>query len=226
MKSILIFSLITYLTGSPLLALAVIIIIYFFIDRRYIGLVPDFGARWRRKRRTAELEKVVRANPHNGDALLELGINYFDRRRYRQALDFLERAYPRMKDWPEVHFYLGAACYETGETGRGMEEIGKAVEMNPKISHGFPYIYMMRSLLEQKGGGAKELSSLEGSLLRHGSVQAFFEAGKLLKRHGRRSGAEKFFREVLENYSFASPTFRRTYRKMAIMSRYYLKNRS
>ena len=224
MKSILIFSLITYLTGSPLLAPAVIIIIYLFIDRRYIGLLPDFGARWRRKRRTSELEKVVRANPHNGDALLELGINYFNRGRYRQAYEFLERAYPRMKDWPEVHFYLGAACYETGEAGRGIEEIARAVEMNPKISHGFPYIYMMRSLLDQKDGGDKKLSDLEVSLLRHGSVQAFFEAGKLLRKHGRKSVAEKFFREVLENYSFASATFRRNYRKMAIMSRYYLKS--
>ena len=224
MKGLLIFALITYIARGPLLALAIIIIIYLFIDRRYIGILPDFSARWRRSRRAAELEKVIRANPYNGDALLELGINYYNKKRYRQALDFLERAYTRMKDWPEVHFYLGAACYETGDARRGIEEIGKAVAMNPKITHGFPYIYMIRSLLDQNGEKNKELADLESDLLRHGSVQAFFEAGKLMRKHGRKAGAEKFFREVLENYSYASPTFRRTYRKMAIMSKYYLKN--
>ncbi|MFZ5643200.1 MAG: tetratricopeptide repeat protein [Bacillota bacterium] len=222
MKSIFIFSLITLITGSPLLALAIILIIYFFIDRRFIGLLPDFSAWWRRKRRIGDLKRTVGANPHNGDALLELGVSYYERKKFREAVDYFERAYGRMKDWPEVHFFLGASSYETGNTDKGLAEIREALDMSPKISHGFPYIYLIRAILEGKSDSKSEsIPELENRLLRHGSVQAFYEAGKLLRRHGHKAEAQKFFREVLENYSLSSPTFRRNYRKMAIMSRYY-----
>lgn len=224
MKSIFLFSLITLLTGSPVLALAIIIIAYVFIDRRFIGILPDFAAFWRRRARTGMLEGVVSANPHNGDALLELGILYFERKQYRRAIDVLERAYEKMKDWPDVHFYLGAASYEAGDTGRGLGEIQEAVGINPKISHGFPYIYLIRAALEKQDPGSRDIDDLMNKLLRFGSVQAFFKAGRIFNKHGEKSRAEKMFREVLENYRLSSATFRRTYRRMAIMARFYLRS--
>lgn len=223
MKSIFLFSLITFITGNPLLALAIIIILYIFIDRSFIGILPDFTAPWRRRARIAELERTVRANPHNGDALLELGTLYYHRKQYHRALEVLEQAYEKMKAWPDVHFYLGAACYETGNTGRGLAEIGDAVRISPRIMHGFPYIYMIRAVLEGKADGDGGTEDLECELLRYGSVQAFFEAGVLFHRFGRKERSDRFFREVLDNYRLSSPTFRRTYRRMAIMSKLYLR---
>ncbi|MFZ5633979.1 MAG: tetratricopeptide repeat protein [Bacillota bacterium] len=224
MKSIFLFSLITLFTGNPLLALAVIIVLYVIIDRSFIGILPDFTVPWRRRMRIGDLERTIGANPHNGDALLELGMLYFNRKQYRRAIGVLERAYEKMKDWPDVHFYLGAASYEIGDTGRGLAEIQEAAEINPKISYGFPYIYLIRAVLEQKGTAGRNIDDLENKLLRFGSVQAFFEAGKLFYRYGEKSRAGKFFREVLDNYRLSSPTFRRTYRRMAIMSRLYLRS--
>lgn len=221
MKGLMIFSLITLFTGNPLLALGIILVIYFFIDRKFIGILPDFTASWRRRMRISELERIVRANPHNGDALLELGVHYFDKGRFRSAVDVLEQSYTKMKDWPDVHFYLGAALYETGQKERGLTEIQKSVEMNPKISRGLPYIYLIRSVLDNKDGGSTDI--WEAHLLRNGSVQSFFQAGKLFRRYGRKSGSSKFFHEVLENYRISSSTFRRTYRRMAILSKIFLK---
>lgn len=222
MKSIMIFSLITLFTGNPLLALGVILVIYFFIDRKFIGILPDFTASWRRRMRISELVRIVRANPHNGDALLELGVHYFERGRFRSSVDVLEQSYAKMKDWPDVHFYLGAALYETGHKERGLTEIQESVEMNPKISRGLPYIYLIRSVLEHEAsGGSTDI--WEANLLKYGSVQSFFQAGKLFRRYGKKSGAAKFFHEVLENYRISSPTFRRTYRRMAILSKIFLK---
>ncbi|MCL6479577.1 MAG: tetratricopeptide repeat protein [Peptococcaceae bacterium] len=222
MKTIFLFSLVTLFTGNPLLALAVIILIYVFIDRRFIGILPDFTIPWRRRIRIGDLERTIGANPHNGDALLELGRLYFGRKQYRRAVDVLERAYEKMKDWPDVHFYLGAASYEIGGTGRGLAEIREAVEINPKTLNGFPYIYLIRAILEGKDTADRNTDDLERRLLRFGSVQAFFEAGKLFFRYGEKLKAGKFFREVLDNYRLSSPTFRRTYRRMAIMSKFYL----
>lgn len=223
MKSIFLFSIITFLTGSPFLALFILILAYVFIDRSFIGILPDFMAHWRRWARTGELERTVKANPHNGDALLELGVLYFNRKRYRKAIEVLERAYEKMKDWPEVHFYLGASRYEVGDTAGGLAEIREAVELNPKISHGYPYIYIIRSCLEKRNEHCPDIDELEGKLLRSGSVQAFFEAGKLFRKYGKKSSAGRFFREVLDNYRLSSPTFRRTYRRMAIQTRFYLR---
>jgi len=93
--------------------------------------------------------------------------------------------------------------------------------MNPKISRGMPYIYLIRSVLDNREGGSTE--TWEACLLRSGSVHSFFQAGKLFRRYGQKKGAEKFFLEVLENYRMSSPTFRRTYRRMAFLSKIYLK---
>ncbi len=224
MKTFFLFSLIALLTGNLFFALAIVILLFVFIDRSFIGLLPDFTASWRRRVRMGELERTVRANPHNGDALLELGVLYFQVKRYQRAVNVLEQAYEKMKDWPEVHFYLGAAGYETGDTARGLAEIRKAVEMNPKISRGFPYIYLIRAALEKKDGACVEIDDLETRLLRTGSVQAFFEAGRIFHRHGEKSRAAKMFREVLENYRLSSPTFRRSYRRMAILARFYMRS--
>lgn len=224
MKSVLLFSLITILTGRPWLALAVIILAYVLIDRRFIGVLPDFGAAWRRRARTGELERVTAANPHNGDALLELGALYFERGRYRRAVAVLDQAYEKMKDWAEVHFYLGAASYESGDTGRGLDEIRAAVELNPRVSRGLPYLYLIRAALEKKDAAGTDSGDLRDQLLRFGSVQTFYQAGRLFQRHrGKSPAAAFFFREVLENYRLSSPTFRRTYRRMAIMSWIYLR---
>lgn len=222
MKGLFVFSLITLFTGNPLLALLVIIIIYVFIDRRFIGILPDFTASWRRRARMAELERTVRANPHNGDALLELGVGYFNKKKYRKAIGVLEQAYEKMKAWPDVHFYLGASRYEVGDTGQGLAEIREAIKLNPKISHGFPYMYLIRACLEKKSD-CLDIEDLESKLMKTGSVQAFFEAGKLFNRHGEKTRAKKFFREVLDNYRLSSPTFRRNYRRMAIQTRFYLR---
>lgn len=224
MKSIFLFSLITLLTGNPLLALLIIILIYFFIDRRFIGILPDFMVALRRRARRSELEETVRANPHNGDALLELGQIYFNGKQYHRAIEVLEQAYDKMKDWPDVHFYLGAAAYEAGDTGRGLPEIRRAAEMDPKIARGLAYIYLIRAALEQKDSLTVNIDDLESSLLRYGSVQSFFTAGKLFRRHGEKSRAKKFFREVMDNYRIASPSFRRAYRRIAIMTSYYLRS--
>lgn len=224
MKSIFLFSIITLLTGNPLIALAIIILIFVFVDRSFIGILPDFAASWRRRARMADLEGLVRANPHDGDALLELGVIYFNRKQYGRAVDTLERAYEKMKEWSDVHFYLGAASYEVGDTGRGLAEIQEAVRMSPGISRGLPYIYLIRAVLEKKDSVNQDIGDLENNLMRFGSVQAFFEAGKLLYKHGEKSRGQRFFREVLENYRVSSRTFRRTYRRMAIMSKFYLRS--
>ncbi|MFZ5647695.1 MAG: tetratricopeptide repeat protein [Bacillota bacterium] len=223
MKTLFLFSLISLLTGNPFIALVILILIYVFIDRTFIGILPDFMASWRRWARTGELERIVKANPHNGDALLELGTIYFNKKQYRRAIDVLEQSYEKMKDWPDVHFYLGAAKYEVGETNQGLAEIKEAIDLNPRISHGFPYIYLIRACLEKKNSCCRDIDDFENRLLRFGSVHAFFQAGKLFYKYGEKSRSQKFFREVLDNYRFSSPTFRRTYRRIAIQTRFYLK---
>ncbi len=217
MKTFGLFLIISMLTHNPLLALLIIIIIYMFIDHSFIGILPDFTAPLRRKKRMDELQREVKVNPHNANARMELGELYFDRGDYKQAVEQLQRALLKMENSALAHFYMGASLLRLGRS-EGLDEIARAIEINPKAAQGYPYLYLLKH-------GSKDYSTqageLQENLLRHGSVRTFYEAGKYLKNAGQSEAAGKFFQEVLDIYRISSPAMRRKLRRMALYAKFF-----
>ena len=212
MKFLGLFLIISMLTSNPLLAMLILIIVYVLVDRSFIGILPDFLAPLRRKRRCSELRREIEVNPHNANAQLELGEMYFERGQYARAVEHLQNALVKMEDSALGRFYLGASLYYLGQKEQSVKELAAAIQYNPKVAHGLPYLYLL------KHSYAKSLTE---NLLRYGSVQALFEAGKYLKQIGKRQEAERFFNEVLDVYRLSSSTMRRKYRRMAVYARLF-----
>lgn len=219
MKTVWIFVLLSMLTRNPLVALLVIALLYVFIDRRFIGILPDFLAPLRRKKRVAELLREVQVNPQNANAQLELGESFFLRGQYRRAVNHLQNALVKMEDSALARFYLGAAYFHLEQLDQSRRELEESVRLNPKIAHGYPYLYLIKH--GHRVGDDSRGEKLVDALLRYGSVKSFFDTGKYFKSIGRRREAARFFDEVLDIYRLSSPTMRRNFRKMAIYARLF-----
>ncbi len=204
------------LLRNPLLALLVIIIIYVIIDRSFIGILPDFMAPLRHRRNMVELRRQIQVNPHNANAQLELGEASFLSGRYQEAVEYLEQALVKMDDSALARYYLGAAFFHLGRREESLEQLNEAIRLNPKIAHGYPYLYLLRH---------EYSSELVENLLRYGAVKTFFEAGKYFKETGNREDADRFFDEVLDAYRLSSPTMRRNFRNMYLYTKLFGKSK-
>ena len=216
MRTVGLFLIFSLLLRNPLLALLIVILIFVFLDRRFIGMLPDFMAPLRRRRNMAELQRQIQVNPHNANAQLELGEIYFLSGQYKQAVEYLEKALVKMDDSALARFYLGAALFNLGQREQSLQQLKEAIRLNPKVAHGYPYLYLVKH--EYSG-------ELVENLLRYGAVKTFYEAGKHFKQTGNRQEADRFFDEVLDAYRLSSPTMRRNFRNMAIYARLFGKTK-
>ncbi|MEG3072223.1 MAG: hypothetical protein RQM92_16470 [Candidatus Syntrophopropionicum ammoniitolerans] len=92
--------LLSFLSGNPFFALVILLLVIFFVDRRFVGILPDIFAPWRRSKRVRQLKRDIKINPANAEFHLELGEAYFRKGKYLEALSFLERAYAKMEGTP------------------------------------------------------------------------------------------------------------------------------
>src|SRR5262252_6358449 len=118
MRSLLLFSLVTWITGNPILALVVVLIVsaagYGYISAR-IFHIPRAINRWLGIR---ELAQTVCTNPHDANARADLGRLLVEAGRPARALPHLEAAHARAPEVAEITYYLGAARLRLGdETG-------------------------------------------------------------------------------------------------------------
>jgi len=217
LKTFGLFLIISMLTRNPLLALLILFLIYMLIDRSFIGILPDFAAPLRRRKRQGRLQQEVEANPYNANARMELGELCFDRGEYKRAVDQLQKAMVKMENSAPAHFYLGASLLNMGRS-EGLKEVAKAIEINPKVAQGYPYLYLLKYGSKDNSAQAEELQE---NLLRYGSVKTFFDAGKYFKKAGQSKAAGKFFQEVLDIYHISSPAVRRKLRRMALYAKLF-----
>lgn len=217
MKIFGLYILLSLLTGNPLIALVILLLIFFFAEHRFIGILPDVFEPWRRANRVRRLNKEVQVNPANAEAFLELGETYYRQGKYGQAAAFLENAAEKMVGHPLFHFYLGASYYHLGKIREGKSEINKAVEANPKVSLGEPYVYLLRIYLEEKQPDAIEHAF--NQLMLYGSPKTFYQAGKLFQGANDKNRASRLFKETIENYEACRGALRRVYRRWAMLSK-------
>ncbi|OPX88469.1 MAG: Tetratricopeptide repeat protein [Pelotomaculum sp. PtaB.Bin104] len=218
MKAFGLYLILSLLTGNPFLALILLLLIFFIVERRFIGILPDIFKPWRRKNRARLLQKELKLNPANADVCLELGESYFRQGKYSQAISYLKQAAGKLAGHPLFHFYLGASYYYLGRNGQGEEELKKAISENPRVSFGEPYLYLLMIYLQEKQPEEK-VTPVFDQLIRYGSPKTFYRAGKLFLSNQDRERARLLFRETIDNYEICRGALRRYYRKWAILSK-------
>ena len=218
----LIFYLIMQLTGSPLLAILVIIGLYLVLDYQFTGFFRRGIKVVRMNSEIAGLKREVALNPHNVAALSDIGRLLVMRKKENSALPYLERAYDRLFESEETTYYLGLAYLHTGRQKEGEALILKALEMNPRFRYGDPALrlaeyYAAQGRAEEAAARFDQFFSIHSS-----SSEGYYKFGLFQLHLGNIGRAVEAFRKAIEVFKL-SPSFKkREDRLWAYKARYYL----
>jgi tetratricopeptide (TPR) repeat protein len=203
------FALLTWITGSPLLAVLILIAL----------AVPGWfaGSRWaftlsRRIRAWGEAGRLRRAlaiNPHDAKARTDLGAILARQGRFRQARAELEQALPRVDDLPEANYFLGLCLMNDGEVERGRALVERALAINPKFGYGEPYLRLGDFREGRKEWDLAAERYRQATEIHSSSVEGWCKLGQALNELGRREEARNALQEALTSYRTA-PWYRRS----------------
>lgn len=221
-KGLALFYILSMIFHNPILALILIFIFYAAADRAFLGFLPDVSAVFRRNSRIKSLLAELRLNPANASGAQELGILYFERKRYHQALQYLTKAHERIKDSARLYLYMGMTYMELKRSEAGKEALDAAVAMDRRVGHGLPNIYLLQYELDRQTPDPPAIKELEEGLTLFASAENFFRMGIVYKKKGNRTKAKAMFNLAIEEYQGVPKRLRRIHRKWAILAKLYL----
>lgn len=202
------FYILYWLLGNPLIALLIIILIFFTVDRTFLGFIPDPFKAFRRSGRIRQLQKLVSINPHDARSLKELGILMVDKKNYGNALHYFEKASPKMSDDPEFNYYYGLSAARTGDIRKGRELVDAALNVSPELKYGEPYL-MMAEVYIDNGDYSTALPLLEKFLKIHSSSsRGFYQIGVVKLKTGMKEEGIGYLRKSVTAFK-SSPRFKR-----------------
>jgi len=208
LEKLLLWYLLSAVTGSPLGALVLLLVIWWAGDRFTFRLFPDpfrALARWRRR---AVLRSNLDANPSDRRARFELASSLLEARRPAEALLVLRPNLEAGDDDVHTAFAFGAALARTGAHEQAERILAIAREAEPGYRMGEIDLELGRSRLA-RGDLAGARDALERLVLaRPGTVQGRFLLARALAGLADAAGAERIREEAWREYA-AMPRFRR-----------------
>jgi tetratricopeptide (TPR) repeat protein len=150
MRTVLLFSLLVWLLGNPLLAGLIIVAFfggsYLLFSRR----LYSWRRRWRELGEVRRLRATLAINPEDAKAHSDLGGLLARRGRFAEALPHLERAIVRCDDLPATNFFFGWTLLKLGKLERGRRHIEAALAIDPRFGYGEPRLRLGDSYFERK----------------------------------------------------------------------------
>ena len=138
MRTFFLFVLLSWVTGNPILAGAIILLIlggsYLLYSRRLYRLRQG----WLDLGRIRALRAELAVNPDDAKARSDLGAILAQKGRFAEALVELEKAITRCDDLPDTNFYLGWSHLALGQLEQGRRYIVRSLELNPRFGYGEP----------------------------------------------------------------------------------------
>ncbi|MCT4594257.1 MAG: tetratricopeptide repeat protein [Anaeromicrobium sp.] len=219
MKGFILYFIIRMFTGSPIMALISVVIIYGLADKFYFGFLPDFTKSFRRNSRIKKNLKALELNPQNAQAALSLGLSYVEKKKYEEAIKYLKHHKLQDNETPNYLYNLGISLMEIGESTEGKEYIIRALDLNPSVGYGLSYIYLLDSEMKSKSSDLDKMNDLEEKIERFSNTQNLYKMGMIYKKLGNKHKAKRLFSKAIKEYSYCPKGIRRIHRKWAILSR-------
>lgn len=200
--------LLTSLTGSPILSLLALIVIWWAGDRFTFQFLPDplrMVARWRRKQ---ALWRLLGANPHDRRSRFELAQLLLDGRRPRDAAEVLRPNIEAGDDDMHTAFTMGAALARSGQFDQAERVLAVARQLDPAFRMGAIELELGRMRLTRGDvpGAREALERFVAS--RPGTVEGRYYLAQALARSGDAAGAARAREEAWREYT-SLPRFRR-----------------
>jgi tetratricopeptide (TPR) repeat protein len=202
------FYLLYWLLGNPFIAILVILIVYFTIDRTFFGFIPDPFKAFKKAGRIRELQKTVTINPYDARSLKELGIFMIEKKDYRSAREYFEKTAGKLSDDPEFNYYYGLAIARSGDIRKGRELLDSALMHSPGLKYGEPYI-MFAEVYIDNGDFSNALPLLESFVKIHSSSsRGFYQLGYAKLKLGSKEEGSAYLNKAIEAFK-SSPRFKR-----------------
>jgi tetratricopeptide (TPR) repeat protein len=213
MRSLFLFGVVTWLTGNPILALVVVLVVsaagYGYISGR-VFRIPRAVRRWLTIR---ELDRAVGTNPHDATARADLGRLLVEAGQPARAVSHLEAAHARAPEVAEIAYYLGAARLRLGDATRGRPLIEEALAQDSRLGYGEPHLRLADYYLDH-GQPAEALTHLERFAGMHASsVEGQYKLARAWLATGRADRARTALDEAARAYRGAPPFKRREERR-------------
>ena len=211
--------LLSMFTGNPLMAIVLVILIYAFIDKMYFGFFPDATKAFRRNREIKNRLRELSFNEDNAQAAFSLGVLYFEKKKYQEALKYLE--HPRLQEdhTASYYYYLGMTLMELKRAEEGTEFLTKALAVDPRVGYGLPYIYLIENEVRQTEPKWDRIHGFEEKVDSFGNAENLYRLGITYKRLGHKDKANTFFSKAITEYAYCPKGLRRLHRRWAILSR-------
>jgi tetratricopeptide (TPR) repeat protein len=204
----LLWSLISIVTGNPLLAAGVVLVLWFLGDRATFRLLPDFGRWFGRRERVAKLRPTLDVNPHDRRARFALAELLLERGAAREAAALLR---PNLEAGDRDVFTLaalGTALARMGAHEEAERLLDEARRLDPEFRMGELDLVLgrMRLGLGDAAGAREPLTRLLTA--RPGTVEGRYHLARVFERLGDAPGAARLRDEAWHEYQ-QQPRFRR-----------------
>ncbi|MNZ70392.1 Tetratricopeptide repeat protein [compost metagenome] len=209
------FILLAWLFGNPITAIIVMLVLLYILDRRFIGLSPSFFKPIKRLARIKKLKQHISLSPNDVSAKQELGRLLIDRKKYSEALKWLEPLQSVLEDSAEYWDDLGLCRLHTGDEERGVACISRALELNPRVKYGAPYLrlaaYYSIGRTEQAVAYIRAFQDIQSS-----SCEAYDRLAAIYKQLGQKEETKMAVEEGLRIYQMLPRYKKREERKWAV----------
>jgi tetratricopeptide (TPR) repeat protein len=193
------FMLLWNVVGNPFLALIILLVILYVLDRRYVGIFPSVTKPFRRSRQISRLRTAISLNPNDVSAKFELARHLAERKRYKEAKELLEQIEARYEQSAEYWVELGYVNLKLGHLAEGEAQMLKGLEINRRAQYGQPYLRLAETFRHTDHDKALHYVS-QFQEIQSSSSEAYYLAGSMYKALGRENDAKRAFAESTAIY--------------------------
>ncbi len=212
MSQWLLWMLLSAVTGSPVTAALVLLVLWWAGDRFTFRLLPNpfrFLGRWRR---TAQLRRILAVNPHDRRARFELSERLLDTGRPRQAAEMLRPNVEAGDEDARTAFVMGAALGRTGAFEQAERALELARQDDPRFRTGEIDLELGRQRLARGDHAGARQALLRLLEQRPGSVEGRYLLARALDALGDTAGARAARDEAWRDYQ-TLPRFHRRHER-------------
>lgn len=211
------FGLLYWLTGNPFVAFFGLLLIFYILDRRYFGIFPSIAKPFQIRNRLRIIRQELQLNPHHTSLKTEAARILIILGKYAEAEKLLEEVRPLMQDSAEVWYEAGLCRLKQNRLNEGETLIAIALELNPRVSYGEPYLRLGEAFAstdkEKALAYLRQFGEIQSS-----SCEAYYRLGKILLGMGRKEDAAQAFSEAVNIYRLLPKYKRKSERRWAILS--------
>lgn len=211
------FILLWRLLGNPFLAVLVLLIIVYLLDRRFVGVFPSLTKPFKRMGQISKLRSQISMNPNDVSSKHELARLLIDRKKDAEAQKLLESIESQSEDSAEFWDDLGTVLVRQGNVQQGEAYILKALDLNPRVKYGRPYLRLAD--VYKNGDRDKAVEYVHRfQEIQSSSCEGYYLLGMMYKSLERKEEARAAFQESIDIYRSLPKYKKRQERKWAVLS--------